>query len=278
MTLQENYNPRSQTGILFIHGLTGNPTEMKPVARVLEKAGYRTEVPLLPGHGAGVKEMLMSTHKEWLEGLREAYRGLATSCSKVFVCGLCASAGLAVALASEVEDLAGVVLISTQFRKISKDMPATRHLLPLGSVFPFLRRICYWTEKPPYGVKDKGLQQMITSSIEESKQNKSKDYGTFRTYVETIYQSQKVASIARNNAPKVRCPALVIHSLEDSWFGIDNAAEVYTSLGSIDKSVVLLSGCDHVLTIDLRKNEVARQVLQFVDHRALTEQQQNEAI
>ena len=64
----------------------------------------------------------------------------------------------------------------------------------------------------------------------------------------------------RKVAHKVTTPALIVHSLEDTITGIDNATEIYSLLGSQDKSIEFLTGCDHVITLDLRKDVVAQKV------------------
>jgi carboxylesterase len=68
----------------------------------------------------------------------------------------------------------------------------------------------------------------------------------------------------RKRAHLIKQPALIIHSLEDSMTTYKNAIEVSELLGSEDKSLFLLGGCDHVLTLDLRKRAVAAQIGQFV--------------
>ncbi len=253
----------SRVGVLLIHGLTGRPAEMNPVRRLLSARGYRVEAPLLPGHGAGHKELLATNWRDWLKGAQEAFDKLAKECEQVYVCGLCASAPLALLLAAE-ESASGLVLLSTHFGKFHPKQTWKRHLLPLVYPFPFLRRRLYWTEEPPYGVKDARLQQFITMSLQSAKRKGRSEYGTFRTYVESFHQCELLVEEAKRQASRVKCPALVVHSLEDTWFGVDNAVAVAEALGSNDKTVMLINGCDHVITIDLRKNDIARHIESFV--------------
>jgi hypothetical protein len=69
----------------------------------------------------------------------------------------------------------------------------------------------------------------------------------------------------RKNARKVTCPALIMHSKEDSWTTPWNAEELLNWLGSKDKEIHWLTGCDHVMTIDLKKREVASRLGEFVE-------------
>jgi hypothetical protein len=56
-----------------------------------------------------------------------------------------------------------------------------------------------------------------------------------------------------------------MHSKEDSWTTPWNAEELLNWLGSKDKEIHWLTGCDHVMTIDLKKREVASRLGEFVE-------------
>jgi carboxylesterase len=62
----------SRTGVLLLHGLTGMPSEMRPLERHLRRLGCIVDVPLLPGHGATHRELLATGWRDWVEGARRA--------------------------------------------------------------------------------------------------------------------------------------------------------------------------------------------------------------
>ena len=251
---------------VLLHGLTGVPSEMRPVARHLTRLGYKVETPLLPGHGATHRELLRTTWRDWLNGAREAVRQASAESGPVVVAGLSMGALAAVLLAAEEESascVAGIVLLSTTLRYDGSSIPATRMFLPLAHLFPFLGRFFYWTERPPYGLRDERLQRLITKSIEAANRGETTQYGLFRTYVGALRELTLMAREVRRQAGRVRCPALVMHSLEDTVTSVDNAHEIHRLLGSREKGIHWLSGCDHVITVDLCKRDVARVVGEF---------------
>jgi carboxylesterase len=130
-------------------------------------------------------------------------------------------------------------------------------------LLPFIGRTYYWIEKPPYGLKDERFQKLITKQIEESERGGGTNSGTFRTYAKSFRQLQHLVALLRKTAHKVQCPALIMHSKEDSWTTPWNAEELWKWLGSTDKEIHWLTGCDHVMTIDLKKREVAERLGQF---------------
>jgi carboxylesterase len=253
--------------VLLLHGLTGTPSEMRPVARHLSKLGYTVETPLLAGHGRTHRELLRTTWRDWVDGARRSLRQIAAQSAPVVVAGLSMGALLAVLLAAEEEtasSVVGIVLLSTTMRYDGSSIPATRVFLPLAHLFPFLGKYFYWTESPPYGLRDERLQHLITRAIENAERGETAEYGLFRTYVGALRQLSLMVREVRRRAARVRCPALVVHSLEDTVTSAENAREIYRRLGSRDKSLQWLSGCDHVITVDLCKRDVARLVGDFV--------------
>ena len=91
-----------------------------------------------------------------------------------------------------------------------------RHLLPLADVFPFLGRITYWTETPPYGLKDERLQRRITRVVEAAKRGETPEFGLFRTYSGALRQLNRWRVRSEPQAAKVHCPAVVLHSVDDT--------------------------------------------------------------
>ena len=54
-------------GTLVLHGFTGNPQSMRGLAEALAGAGFAVELPLLPGHGTSIEDMLPSRWDDWSE-------------------------------------------------------------------------------------------------------------------------------------------------------------------------------------------------------------------
>lgn len=48
-------------GALVLHGFTGNPGSVRGVADALAAAGFTVELPLLPGHGTRVEDLIPTT-------------------------------------------------------------------------------------------------------------------------------------------------------------------------------------------------------------------------
>jgi carboxylesterase len=260
----------ANTGVLLLHGLTGLPSEMRPLERALTQLGCTVEAPLLPGHGATHRELLATGWSDWIGGARRAADDLAARCDTLVVAGLSMGALLATLLAADDPAIGGIALLSPTLRYDGSSIPWTRWLLPLASVLPFAGQTLYWSERPPYGLRDERLQRLVTRAIDAAGRGESTEYGLFRTYVGSILELSRMVREVRRRACAVRCPALILQSVEDTITSIRNATEIWDRLGSTDKSIHWLRGCDHVITLDLEKHEVARAVSAFTMRIART--------
>jgi carboxylesterase len=76
-------------GILFVHGFTASPSEMRAMAQLLAQAkGWRCKGILLPGHGTRVEALQGTSGEDWLANAERAYTELAQQCRHVFLAGL----------------------------------------------------------------------------------------------------------------------------------------------------------------------------------------------
>lgn len=99
-------------GALVLHGFTGNPGSMRPVAEALAAAGFTVEMPLLPGHGTKVEDLIPTGWHDWSSAADTAYRDLAARCEQVVVVGLSMGGALTAWLGSEHPEVAGLVFIN----------------------------------------------------------------------------------------------------------------------------------------------------------------------
>ncbi len=99
-------------GVLVLHGFTGNPQSMRPLAEVLAGAGFSVELPLLPGHGTSVADMVPTRWDDWSGAAESAYGGLEARCERVAVVGLSMGGALACWLAERHRGMAGLALVN----------------------------------------------------------------------------------------------------------------------------------------------------------------------
>jgi carboxylesterase len=112
MAIGSTINPDVKLGVMLLHGLTGVPSEMKYMAKHLERIGCIVDMPLIAGHGAGHKELLATGSKEWLAGVQESLETFSQRCDGVIVSGLSMGAILAALVAVDTPKVWGIVPMS----------------------------------------------------------------------------------------------------------------------------------------------------------------------
>ncbi|MCB0958163.1 MAG: alpha/beta fold hydrolase [Acidimicrobiales bacterium] len=99
-------------GVLVLHGFTGNPGSMRALAERMADAGFTVDLPLLPGHGTVVDDMLDTGWDDWAAHAEARYAALAARCEQVAVVGLSMGGALTAWLGSEHPEIAGLVCIN----------------------------------------------------------------------------------------------------------------------------------------------------------------------
>lgn len=102
-------------GVVCVHGFTGHPGNLRAVAEALAAAGLAVELPLLPGHGTAVEDMLPTTFDDWCAEVLAAHDRLAARCTSVVALGQSMGGTLALWLALQ-RPLAGLVLVNPLVR------------------------------------------------------------------------------------------------------------------------------------------------------------------
>ena len=99
-------------GVLLIHGFTGQPFTMRPLAEAFVEAGFRVELPRLPGHGTNVEDLEGYRFDDWVSAAESAYLNLERICEHMVVVGLSMGGTLACWLGERHPAVAGLVLIN----------------------------------------------------------------------------------------------------------------------------------------------------------------------
>src|SRR5262249_44808146 len=101
---------------LLLHGFTGSPWDLKPLAGSLAVTGFQGNVPLFPGHGTSSMEGIRA--EDWLDaGERALSQAALKAKGPVRVAGFSMGALVAVVVASRrLQDVAALALLAPAAR------------------------------------------------------------------------------------------------------------------------------------------------------------------
>lgn len=104
--------PGRPPGVLVLHGFTGSPASMRPLAERCADAGYAVSLPLLPGHGTTPEDLAGTTYADWLACAQRALVALAAQAAPVVAIGLSMGGSLCLDLARREPGVAALVLVN----------------------------------------------------------------------------------------------------------------------------------------------------------------------
>lgn len=243
-----------EEAVLLIHGLTGNPYEMKFLAEKLNKAGFTVSAPCLPGHSETLARLKQTKWQDWYGRARERYLELKQKHHKVGVAGLCMGAVLSLELAHEFKEIPAVSLMSTTLFYDGWTIPWYSFLIPLAYYTP-LKYYYSFTERPPYGIKNERLRKLVASNT------KTLVYDEVPGVV--MNQNFQLINQVKRHLPGLKAPLLLLHAMEDDTASIKNAEYVENHAGSDRIRKVLLHDSYHMITIDNDRALVAQENIAF---------------
>ncbi len=259
------FEKRGNAGVLLVHGITGAPTEMKPLARRLAGSGFTVSCPQLAGHCSTLKELKQTRWQDWYASLEEALHRLREQCSTVFVAGLSMGALLALELAANhPEHVSGVATLSATFFYDGWNVPRLkqRFLLPLVIYSP-LRHFLSYREPSPYGIKDERMRNVISMVYGSDTASMPEKYGYSEFPGVTIRETFRLIRAAKRDLPAVVAPLLIVHATEDDMASLENARFLACRTGSRQVETFYVDDTYHVLTLDKRKDDVGDRVTEF---------------
>jgi carboxylesterase len=249
--------PGGDHSVLLIHGLTGSPFEMKYLARKLNKAGFTVKGPCLEGHCSTLKDLANTSWNDWYRSVRQSFIEMKKYANTVSVVGLCMGALLSLHLACEFgSEVAALSLISTTLFYDGWSLPWFKFLLPISYYTPF-RYIYSYSEKEPYGIKNKPLRERIVNLMRNDLIAYTKTPAT------SIRELFKLIRQVKKELPAITTPALILHSSEDDQASIKNPEYVEEKIGSTIVQKIILDDSYHMMTIDNQKDRVAEETIKF---------------
>jgi carboxylesterase len=233
--------PGGPVGVLVVHGFTGSPQSLRGLAEAFVAAGHTVEMPLLPGHGTSLDEMLTTGWDDWSGAVDAVYQDLAGRCDQVAVAGLSMGGTLTLWLAARHPEIAGVVLVNPACPApgSSAEMIAGLQAMADGGIDGF---------------------EAIGSDIADPDQRElAYEQTPVRPLIDLLTNAEDVAGAL----DQVRCPVLLMTSAQDHVVDPANSEHIASVLGDRVERVALERSY-HVATLDFDRELIEQRAVDFV--------------
>ncbi|HWC31739.1 MAG TPA: alpha/beta fold hydrolase [Actinomycetota bacterium] len=211
------------SGVLLLHGFTGNPASMRVVGAWLAERGHSVSAPRYPGHGTRWQDLADTTWEDWAGEAERALEDLAGRTDGLVVLGQSMGGAMALHLAANRADVVrGVALVNPYV--------LDRRIAPAFLLSPVLRS---W----------KGVGGDI-------KKAQADELAYPRIPMRAIAQLAAFLKVVRRELRQVRQPLILFRSVQDHVVPKGSAEFILERVGSTKKELVELPNSYHVACLD----------------------------
>ena len=238
----------SGRSLLMLHGFGDTPQTLRYLASRLQAAGFTVHVPLLPGHGRGLRDFAAASADDYACLARSELDRIRETSEWVGVVGLSMGGAIAAQLAAECAEVRTLVLLAP-------------YLTPPASVALVGRTAPLLALAVPYLGRRGGDASVHDPVAREA----SYAYGLFPP--RAVRALCVTAAAGRRALSSITAPSLVVYSREDNRIPFALAETATAGLrGPTERRWV--TGCGHVITVDYCRDTVAALVLDFLARHA----------
>jgi carboxylesterase len=230
----------------LVHGFTGNPYSMRPLAEQLAARGFPVDVPRLPGHGTDVQDMRQTRYTDWRAEVLRLVDRLKEQSERVVLVGLSTGGTLVLDVASSGE------------RALSAIATINAHVLEregfVVKLAPVLERIMPVAPASLAGMRSDDIAKPGVSE---------RAYG----WVPTAAGNSLLRELprVREQIPRLACPVLVAYSPQDHTVPPDNSRAVLRLLAEKQPFELVLERSFHVATMDYDLELIADRITALAD-------------
>ncbi|MBE7552747.1 MAG: alpha/beta fold hydrolase [Anaerolineales bacterium] len=230
--------PGGPVGVLLSHGYTATTAEVRLLAGHLHRQGYTVSGPLLPGHGLDPQALNRCRWQDWVKALSDAYHHLTARCERVFVGGESMGALLALYLAGEQPEIAGILAYAPALAVPRMTTLKARLAAPFVRTSP-KRTLHYDADGKWQGYKVNSIP----------------------AFLQLTHLQRQV----RRRLAHLRQPLLIVQGRLDTAIDLRGVGILYREIGSPLKELHWLEHTGHLVMLDHEIEQVTSLTLRFME-------------
>lgn len=244
----------NQIGCLLLHGLGASARDMRFIGDQLHARGWSVSAIHIAGHARPLDEFARSTRQDWYASAHEALMDLRQHAARIVPIGQSMGALLALRLAAEHPDsVAAVGVLAPALLLSRRWLQWIAPALPLLSRFKRYRSVVRESDIADAQVRAANLRKPMP--------------------VHAIHELLQLQREVRALLPRIRQPVMVLQSRQDHTVPLSSIEILRRGLGG-RLDAVILEQSYHVLSIDVEKERIARELAAFIE-RTVSDEARN---
>jgi carboxylesterase len=223
-------------GILLSHGYTASTAEVRLLGRLLHEQGYTVTGPLLPGHMTSPEDMNQCHWEDWAGAMEMAYQEISSQCEVVFIGGESMGALIALYVASQHPEIAGLLIYAPALR-IARQKAVLANLL--YRFVPYVNKKC---------IEPANLWQGYTVNP-----------------IPALVQMLKLQNVVRQQLPTIYQPLLLVQGRLDTDIDLRGVEILYKEIASDIKELYWMENSFHTVMMDRELDQVHKVTQQFIE-------------
>lgn len=224
-------------GCLCIHGFTGAPYEVEPLADYFKQStDWDVQTITLPGHG-DTPALKGISFQEWMACAEIELVQLLKRCNEVYIIGFSMGGMIASYLAAKYP-VKRLVLLSA----------AAHYINPKQFLFD-LAQIC----------KD-SVRGTLAENIIYSRYKKK----FMKTPISSAFQFQKLVKATKPALKRLEMPVLIVQGESDAIVPVSSARFLYDAIPSTHKELYLIPNCKHHVCLEENAEQLFEHVEDFL--------------
>lgn len=224
-------------GCLVIHGFTGGPHEVDPLANYLkENTDWHLEVPTLPGHGRKLN-LQDTTYKDWIIAAETELKKMRGSFERIYLIGFSMGGMIAAYLAAKYS-IAKLVLLAParkylSFKQIAHD---------IGEV----------------------VEDRVKGTLEENQLYTHYKKKLGMVPMKANLEFMKLVRYTKGYLSEVKAPVLIAQGKQDGLVPYKTVYSLDKELSSAEKELILFESSRHLLCLGEDKDTLNQMVYRFL--------------
>lgn len=239
--------------MLCLHGLTGTPYEVAPLARALASAGFAVSAPLLAGHGETTAVLAATRWQDWFASAEAAFDQLLRACGegRVAVLGFSMGGLLALRMARlRPDSVSALVALSVPLRLRPWQIAAAKAW----------RRLPEFVRRGRLGaIRKRGGCDAIDADV------RRENPGLLELPIGSVAELVELGAIVRQDLAFIKQPTLVAHGERDHTVDLQASYELAGSLAAEVVNRLWLPRSAHLIGVDVEHARLAEVVVQFLN-------------